>query len=245
MSKALIAVSFGTTHPDAEQSAIAPVEDALRRALPDWQVFRAWTSRIIGKRLRERGTPVENEAEAIARLTREGFSPIALASTHIIPGQEYDRLRQAAGTLPVSAPLLSDGDDLRWMAELLGRIADREGRTLLVMGHGTEHAADETYAQLRSLLPENVLLACVEGRHALEGLLPRLDAMSDKRLTLTPLMLVAGDHAKNDLAGDGPDSWRSRLEARSFDVRLRLQGLGALPEVQAKFVEKALAVAGA
>ena len=43
----------------------------------------------------------------------------------------------------------------------------------------------------------------------------------------------------------GPDSWRSRLEARSFDVRLRLQGLGALPEVQAKFVEKALAVAGA
>lgn len=244
MKKAIIAVSFGTTHEDAVRGAIEPVERTLAEAFEGWTVCRAWTSRMIARKLRERGTPVENEREAIERLKAEGYERIALASTHIIGGREYDKLKDAADGLPVSAPLLDTDDDLNWMAALLGRIADEEGRTLLVMGHGTEHAADETYARLRGVLPANVRLACVEGSHGLDELMPELDAMADKRLTLMPLMLVAGDHAKNDLAGDDEDSWKSRLQARGFDVRARLRGLGALPEVRARFVEKVRAAIG-
>ena len=66
-----------------------------------------------------------------------------------------------------------------------------------------------------------------------------LEAVPGKRLTLMPLMLVAGDHARNDLAGDASDSWKSILLARGFDVRTRLTGLGALESVQQRFVEKA------
>ncbi|MDO4866368.1 MAG: sirohydrochlorin cobaltochelatase [Clostridia bacterium] len=238
MKQAIVVVSFGTTHKDAEQSAIAPVERAIGRAFPDWEVCRAWTSRIIARRLAERGEPVENEAEALERLTREGCGRVVLAATHIIPGREYGLVKAAAGAWPVSAPLLETEEDLRWMAALLDGIAAEEGRTLLVMGHGTEHAADETYARLRKLLPERVKLACVEGSHDLEGLLPELDALPEKKLTLMPLMLVAGDHAKNDLAGEGPDSWKGRLEARGFDIAARLQGLGALEAVQERFVQK-------
>jgi len=84
----------------------------------------------------------------------------------------------------------------------------------------------------------------VEGDLALDGILDDLEAVPGKALSLMPLMLVAGDHAKNDLAGDGPDSWRSRLLARGFDVRLRLQGLGALEAVQRRFVEKAREAVG-
>lgn len=238
MKKAIVVVSFGTTHGDAEETCIRPVEDAVRRAFPDFEVRRAWTSRIIAKRLKARGMTVENETEALARLRDEGYDEIALVSTHIIPGQEYDRLRAAAGALSVSAPLLADGDDLLWMAGLLENIARQEGRTLLVMGHGTGHSANAAYLSLRAVLPENVKLACVEGDLTLDGIMDALEAVPGKRVTLMPLMLVAGDHARNDLAGDG-DSWKTRLLERDFDVALRLEGLGALPDVQQRIVEKA------
>jgi len=237
MKQAILAVSFGTTHADAEQGCIRPVEDALRAAFPGWEVHRAWTSRMIIKRMATRGVSIENEAEAIERLKGEGYDRIVVASTHIIPGQEYDRLLSAAAGLPVSAPLLSTDEDLQWMAALLGDIADQEGRTLLVMGHGTEHRANDTYAGLRKLLPANVKLACVEGEYSLEGILDELEAVPEKRLTLMPLMLVAGDHAKNDLAGDG-DSWKTTLEARGFDVSVCLTGLGSMAAVQQRIVGK-------
>ena len=237
MKQAILVTSFGTTHPDAEQRCIRPVEEALRDAFPDWEVRRAWTSRMILRCMAARGVAIENETEALARLVREGYGRVVIASTHVIPGQDYDRLCQAAGALPVTAPLLSDGDDLQWMSALLGDIAREEGRTLLVMGHGTEHRANARYEALRAVLPEEVLLACVEGALALEGIMDALERVPGKRLTLMPMMLVAGDHARNDLAGDG-DSWKRRLEARGFDVRVRLQGLGALPEVQQRIVGK-------
>ena len=89
VKKAMLAVSFGTTHDDAEASCIRPVEEALRHAFPEWSVYRAWTSRLIQKRLWERGVQVENETEALARLCVAGYDEIAVISTHIIPGQEY------------------------------------------------------------------------------------------------------------------------------------------------------------
>ena len=239
MKKAIIAVSFGTTHADAEESCIRPVERALAAAFPDREIRRAWTSRIIARRLAERGESVENETEALARLRAEGCEAIAFVPTHMIRGREYERVTAVAEGLPVSAPLLDTEADLEWMAGLLDGIAAGEGRTLLVMGHGTDHVADATYARLRTLLTDRVKLACVEGRHALDGILDALEAVPGKAVTLMPLMLVAGDHARNDLAGDGPESWKNRLLARGFDVRARLTGLGALASVQRRFVEKA------
>ncbi len=239
MKKAIVVVSFGTTHADAEASCIRPVERALAAAFPDRDFNRAWTSRIIARRLAARGETVENEAEALARLHAEGCENITLVPTHMIRGREYERVIAVADGLPVSAPLLDTEADLKWMADLLDGIAAGEGRTLLVMGHGTDHVADETYNRLRLVLTDRVRLACVEGRYALDGILDALEAVPGKALTLMPLMLVAGDHATNDLAGDAPDSWKNILLSRSFDVRVRLTGLGALEPVQRRFVEKA------
>jgi len=241
MKKAIIVVSFGTTHADAEASCIRPVERALAEAFPDREFHRAWTSRIIARRLAARGETVYNETEALARLRAEGCEDIAFVPTHMIRGQEYERVIAVADGLPVSAPLLDTEADLEWMAGLLDGIAAEEGRTLLVMGHGTDHVADETYVRLRTVLTDRVKLACVEGRHALDGILDALEAVPGKAMTLMPLMLVAGDHARNDLAGDAPDSWKNILLTRGFDVRTRLTGLGALASVQQRFVEKARA----
>lgn len=238
MKKAILAVSFGTSCEEAERSCIRPVEDALRRAFPDWEVRRAFTSRMILKKLKNRGIASENEIEALERLRAEGFESIAVAPTHIIPGQEYEVVAHGAQGLKVSEPLLAGDEDLVWMADLLSKIAAEEGGKLLLMGHGTEHAADATYERLRQKLPKNVYLACVEGSHTLGEILPELEQMEDRKIALMPLMLVAGDHARNDMAGDEEDSWKSILTAHGFDVRVRMQGLGALEAVQQKFVEK-------
>ena len=239
MKKALLVVSFGTSYPEADRDCIRSVESALAAAFPERECRRAFTSRIIARKLRSQGVEIEGEAEAIQRLRSDGFEDICIVPTHIIHGGEYEKVVEAAGGLPISEPLLENEADLVWLAGLLGKIAEEEGRALLVMGHGTEHAADETYAELRAKLPEGVYLACVEGSHSLENILPQLEAMREKKLSLMPLMLVAGDHAHNDLAGDEEDSWKSILESRGFDIRVRMQGLGALEAIQQRFVKKA------
>lgn len=238
MKKAILAVSVGTAHAGAEQICIRPVEDALRTAFPGWEIHRAFTSRVIARRLREQGTIVESETDALARLTNEGYGEIVVAPTHIIPGGEYEKVCAAAAGRRMSAPLLADDADLGWMAALLDKIAGEESRPLLLMGHGTDHAADEIYARLQQKLGENVFLACTKGEHTLIRLLPRLRLLPERSVTLMPLMLAAGSHAVNDLAGDKDGSWKSILENEGFDVRVRLQGLGALEAVQRRFAEK-------
>ena len=238
MKKAIVAVSFGTTYAQAEQTCIRPVEQALAAAYPDWQVRRAYTAGIVMRRLRERGERIDSVPEALDKLRQEGFDKVALASTHVIPGVEYEALCKAAGDLPVSEALLSSEGDLVWMAKLMEGIAAEEGTPVLFMGHGTDHAADEIYVRLRELLPANVYIACVEGAHRLDTILPQLETIAEKNVTLAPLMLVAGDHAHNDLAGDEDDSWKSILEKRGFGVKVRMRGLGSELAVQQRICEK-------
>lgn len=244
MKKAMLAVSFGTSYAEAEQSCIRPVEEALRGAFPERDLYRAYTSRKIIKKLRGQGVEIASEAEVLEALRGQGYGDIAVVSTHMLHGIEYEKLRAAVGELPLSEALLETEEDLDWIAALLGEIAEQEQRPLLMMGHGTEHAADATYARLRKKLGERVFLACVEGEHSLEKLLPELEArLPERKITLMPLMLVAGDHAHNDMAGE-EDSWKNILEDRGFDLKIRMQGLGALEAVQRRFVEKARRVIG-
>ena len=238
MKKAIGIVSFGTSHKDAELSCICPVEQAIAEAFPDRETFRAFTSRIIARIMKKRGENVENEQEMLQRLKAEGYEEIVLATTHIIPGFEYEKLTSVADGMNVSEPLIVSEEDEAWMASLLESIAAEEESTLLVMGHGTEHDADGIYARIQKKLSGNVFVGCAEGARTLENILPELEKLEKKEVVLMPMMLVAGDHAKNDLAGDDEDSWKSVLTAKGFDVRVRMQGLGALKAVQQRYVEK-------
>ena len=238
MKKALLAVSFGTTVREAYESCIRPIEAALQDMCPDRKPYRAFTSRIIVQKLRTRGETAETVSEARAHLNAEGFENIAVAPLFIIPGGEYERLRIEAEGCKIAEPLLHGKDDLQRIAALLAGIAENAGRPLLMLGHGADHAADNIYAQLREVLPENVFLACMEGNHRLEPLLPELEALPERQLTTMPLMLTAGAHARACLTSDAPDSWKTLLESRGFDLRVRMQGLGSLETVQQMFAEK-------
>lgn len=242
MKKALVCVSFGTSHLDALERGIAPIERALAAAFPDYELHRAFTSPTIRRKLRAGGMPIMSLPEKLEALRAEGDVDIRVVATNVIGGDEYSRLLRDAAGLPVSRPLLDADGDYAALAALFDGIAEASGRTLLLMGHGTEGTRNAPYRRLAELLGENARLACVEGDFGLEELLPELNRRADRRLLLMPMMIVAGDHAKNDLAGDAPDSWKSILTAAGFDVATRLDGLGGLPEIQRMFVAKAAAI---
>lgn len=237
MNRAIIAVSVGTTLAEADQNCIRPIEKALQHAFADWHVVRAFSSRIIRRRLQERGILINSPEEAAERLKKDGYRDIVFASTHLIPGSEYDALLSFAGKHKVSEPLLANEEDIRRLTSILSAIAEKEPNPLLLMGHGSDHAADDVYSCLKAALPENISLACLKGKHTLESLFPKLETLKTQKITLMPLMLVVGKHAQDALS-ETETSWKSILESRGFDVQVRAQGLGELPIIHQMIVEK-------
>ena len=252
--KAILAVSFGTSHPDALAAAIGAVEGDLAAAFPGRTPRRAFTSGMIREKLRARdGAETDSPARALERLAEEGFTDVLVQPTHVICGEEYEKLlaqaapfRAAIPRLSVGKPLLAGAEDYRTLAAALlaDFPAEREDAALVLMGHGTGHFANAAYAQLEYLLHDlgrrDILIGTVEGYPGLEEVLRRLEERPKVgEVLLAPLMVVAGDHAKNDLAGPGPDSWKSVLEARGYRTACRLRGLGEYPGVRALFVRHA------
>ena len=124
--------------------------------------------------------------------------------------------------------------------------ADKDGVAFVFMGHGTSHKAKVTYSQMQSQMEEleysNVFIGTVEGEPeetALENVIEAVKAAGYKKVVLRPLMVVAGDHANNDMAGDEEDSWKSGFDADgSFDeVTCQIAGLGSIADVQKIYVE--------
>ena len=162
-------------------------------------------------------------------------------------GEEYDKQRakvlQNAGELEVamSLPLLWDDTDLGTMTEILKQAYPMADDTVLVaMGHGTEHLSNSLYVRLAELMADKGMILCtVEGKPDFEDAVEALKAQTKHKAHLVPLLLVAGDHSKNDMAGEEPDSLRRMLEQAGIQVDWTLQGLGELPAVQKMYVHRA------
>ena len=132
--------------------------------------------------------------------------------------------------------------------------AAKDSTAFVFMGHGTSHAAAVTYTQMQTQMEElaygNVYIGTVEGKPAetaCEAVIERIKEAGYKKVVLRPLMVVAGDHANNDMAGDDEDSWKSQfLASRAFDtVTCQIGGLGGIPAIEQIYVEHTAAVIGA
>lgn len=246
MKKAVVCVSFGTSVPAGREN-ITAVENILRRSARGRIFVSAFTSGVIRRILKERGETVYSVGEALEELSRQDVAEVLLQPTHILCGHEYDKMRREAEpwrdrfqSLRFGRPLLTDTGDLQALAAgLSAAYPARAGEALVLFGHGTDHAANLTYPALQTAFGlagrRDVLVGTVEGWPTFENVLRQLKERHEKSVHLVPLMLVAGDHALNDMAGEDPDSWKSRLEAENFSVRATLRGLGLLPEIQAMY----------
>ena len=267
MKKAILAISFGTGHDDTREKTIGAVENALRAAVCDQYdlenkasrgtesipVIRAFTSRRIIQGLRQRGIVVLTVEEAFGRLLERGYEEVVVQPTVIIPGEEYENLRELVGrqesrfqAVRMGEPLLSNREDERRLSEIMSALYPLdEGEALILTGHGSGSAAGQIYHDLNDLFrlslsgPEcGIYVGTVQGEPSLERILEELRRKNCRKVILAPLMLTAGGHAVHDMAGPSPDSWKSRLESEGYPVRAVLKGLGEYEEIREMYVEK-------
>ena len=250
MKEALLTVSFGTAVEQARQADICAVERAAAQAAPHLPACQAYTSPTIRRILARRGMDIPGFVPALEQLAQEGIARVYVLPTHLLPGYEYDDLLEAAEQmrpqfqqLRMAPPLLGDTWGVRTLARILcDRFPRREGQAVVLMGHGTEHPGNLVYPALQGVLDwlgrEDILIGTVEGWPQAEEVLEQLRRQGCRRVLLAPLMLVAGTHAVEDMAGPEPESWKNRLEAAGYEVSPLFEGLGRLPQVQEMYVHR-------
>ena len=247
MKTALLVVSFGTTHPDTLEKAIAATENTLAAAFPEFPLYRAFTNGIVRKRLKEKyDIHVDSVEEAMTRIADNGFDGVIVQPTLLIPGEEYDKLcaaiQASAGNrnICIGKPLLCNDQHLDAMIHVLQQAYPvGDDTVLLLMGHGTEHPANDIYIRMAHKMKSLPMRLCtVEGTPSFKDVIEEVTALSQRKILLAPLLFVAGDHAKNDMAGDKPDSLRTILEEKGFSVECSIQGLGELQAIRNMYVQR-------
>ena len=259
---AILVVSFGTSVPEARQ-AINTLVDSARKEFTDTEVRLAFSSNIIRRKLaRESKDFIPNPVQALAQLNDEGFSDVYIMPTHMIPGEEFDEIAEVADafgslsgkygfkTLKLGVPFLCGVEDCEGMADVLLERFDSQlqddNTAIVLMGHGTpEHFANAMYSQLQLALDTKAygkfFVGTVEAAPKIGDVITKLKRHPEvKKLVLSPLMIVAGDHAHNDLAGeDDPESWINVLKSEGYtDVSSYLVGLGEDENIRREFVRR-------
>lgn len=243
----ILAVSFGTSYNDSREKTIGAVEKAIAEANPDYEVRRAFTAQTVIDILKERDNiETDNVDEAFERLVNDGVKTLVVQPTHVMSGYEYDDLVAAADAykdkfdkISIGAPLLTSDEDYSRVADALiedTKAYSNDETAIVFMGHGTEHNANSTYEKLqqtfKSKNADNYFVGTVEAVPSLDDIVAAVKAGGYKKVVLQPLMVVAGDHANNDMAGDEEDSWKTVLTNEGFEVECVLKGLGEIEAVQ-------------
>ncbi len=251
---AILVVSFGTSYNDSRDITIGAVEQAIGEAFPDYEVRRAFTAQIIIDKLAERDKlEIDNVTQALDRAAADGIKTLIVQPTHLMNGLEYGDLVDELGEyendfdkIVLGEPLLSSDADfekvMKAVTEASKEYAESEDTAIVFMGHGTEAESNQVYSTLQDKLTgagfENYYIGTVEAAPALEDVMASLKENGTyKKVVLEPLMVVCGDHANNDMAGDEEDSWKTILEQEGYEVECVLKGLGELPEIQQLYVE--------
>ncbi len=259
----LLVVSFGTSFNDSRVADIGGIEKALQAAYPDWSVRRAFTAQIIINHIAARdGEQIDNVAQALDRAVANGVKKLVVQPTHLMHGAEYDEL---CGVLEgyadkfeacvVAEPLLGEvgadvtviNADKEAVAKAVVAAANVADDTALVlMGHGTSHTANITYDQMQTQMDQlgyaNVFIGTVEGEPEdteCSVVIGKVKDAGFTKVVLRPLMVVAGDHANNDMADlDDEESWISQFDAAGAfeDIGCQIEGLGRIADIEALYV---------
>ncbi|MCQ1528357.1 sirohydrochlorin cobaltochelatase [Lutispora saccharofermentans] len=249
--KGIIIASFGTTYEVTRKLCIESIEKMIEEKYEDYLVLRAFTSEIVRSILKDRdGLDVYNPIGALNRMKEMGIKEVFIQSLHIIPGYEYEKIIKQVEDfkkenedfiISVGKPLLYEDHDFRKVIE--GLVAEKilGEEPVVFMGHGTEHSSDEAYGKLERMFADKgygeVFIGTVEGARTIEDIIAQLKDKNIKKVILRPFMLVAGDHAINDMASEDEASWRNKLLANGIEAEIGLFGLGEISAVRNLFLE--------
>ena len=257
----ILVVSFGTSYNDSRHITIGAIEDAIRETYPDYDVRRAFTAQIIIDKLAERdGIVIDNFEQAMDKLVEEGVQKVVVQPTHLMAGYEYtdvlNSLQQNYAdkfdAIVLGDPLLTSDEDYSEVVEAIcdATAAYDDGQTAICfMGHGTEADSNEDYTHLQQVLTDaghtSYFVGTVEATPTFDDVVEAAQAAGFTRAVLRPLMVVAGDHANNDMADtEDPDSFASKFIAAGFEVECVVEGLGqlvAIDDIYVRHVADAIA----
>ncbi len=252
VKKGIMLAAFGSSMPET-QVAFEAIDKAVKKAFPGVPVRWSYSSAIIRDILAREGKVIDSPVSAMAKMMDEGFTHVAVQSLHTIPGEEYNGIMSTVKKfegmpkgmtkVTVGKPLLySDADMKKTVAAVIANIpADRKaGDAVVLMGHGTHHGANIYYPASQyyfSQVDPNIFVGTVEGAPSLEDVKVLLKKSKAKKVYLMPYMSVAGDHARNDMAGAEDDSWKSELTKDGYKCVPVLKGTAEFPQVVDIWVE--------
>ena len=256
---AIVVMTFGTTFKDTRAKTIDATVNAIQKAHPGVKVVTAYTSHIIIDRVKAKeGIVYPTPEEALDQLKKDGYTRVALCSLDVIPGMEYSydlgvyhNYKNQFKKMTLGTSLMywqgqeNQQDDVTETIKALKTQFPKQGPqdALLIMAHGTPQVSNAYYSVIQAKINElglkNVYVYTVEGWPSLETVMPKLKAAGIKNVTLMPMMMVAGDHANNDMAGSDADSHKSVLEAAGFKVTPYIHGIGENKAIQKLYVKRA------
>ncbi|UAL07072.1 MAG: sirohydrochlorin cobaltochelatase [Candidatus Methanogranum gryphiswaldense] len=247
--KAILVVSFGTSYNENRKKTIGSIESSITKKYPDWEIRRAFTSKMIIEKLAKRDNEkIDYITNAMERLISDKVKTVIIQPTHIMNGMEYDDIVRAVSgyvrafdTVLIGKPLLTTERDYDNTVKAIESTHIKEAKNIagdraaiILMGHGTEHYANATYSQLHLKLQiaghTNIYVTTVEGFPTFDDTILLIEGKGYRNVVLFPFMLVAGDHANNDMAGDDENSLKSLLEKKGYDVHCVVKGLGEYKE---------------
>lgn len=257
---AILVMSFGTTYVENRKATIDATVEQIKAAHPGIKVVTAFTSHIVIDRIKaNEGITYPTPEEALEQLKAEGYTRVAMTNLNIIPGVEYaydlgvyqgyrDQFKKATfGTSLMYWQGQEEQDDdvtetMQALSTQFPELGENDG--VLIMAHGTPHPANAYYAVMQARLNEmghgdKVQIFSVEGWPGIDDVIPKMKEQGIKHITIMPMMMVAGDHANNDMAGDEEDSYKSILEKQGFTVDAYVHGMGENQAIRDLFVKRA------
>lgn len=243
----VLMVHFGTTFDGTRKNTIDAVNDEAKKEFPDMEIREAYTSRIIMRRLKERGIVKDNPAEALDKLAKEGYTHIIVQPTNVINGVESKTLEQQLEMykdkfkeIRTGSALLSTPEDYKAVAEIIdkevGKVTDDEA--VVLVGHGTHDNGNAAYPAMdytAKSMGYKFYVGTIEGFPEFDDVVKGLKKDNIKKVILMPFMFVAGDHANNDIAVD----WKEALEKEGFTVEVKLTSLGMMEDIRKMFIDHA------
>jgi len=245
--KALFMVHFGTTHNDTKELTIDKMNKKFADEFKDYDLFTAYTSRIVLKRLKDRGEVFSTPIRVLNSLADQGYEELLVQTSHVIPGIEYENLVREVNSfsnkfksIKIGKPLLYYIDDYKKCVEALADeyVPKNKKEALVLVCHGTDSPLATSYAMIEYVFDEygydNVFVVCTKAYPLMDTLLKKLRKNGIEEVRLAPFMFVAGEHAKNDMAV----TYKNELEENGFKVnQVILKGLGEFDAIQNIFLE--------
>lgn len=244
----ILVISFGSSNDETREKNLDKLFSVVEKKYPEAKVLQAFSSGMVRDILRRRGISVPSLEEALAEMKDNGVNSVYVLPSHLLNGVEYEKIQgllqekaEDFQQIALGKPLLWDSSSQNAVLEILAeRHKLSEGTALILMGHGSHHSVNTVYASLDYMAKQkgfpHIYVTTVEAYPDFHDMISLLEKSSYKTVHLVPLMLVAGEHALNDMISAQPDSLKSILEEKGYHVSYSLEGLGELSAIRALYL---------